>query len=66
MRDPLSGRGEHHVVVRGDGIRMSKRYGHIGNQTLRAAADVLAGVETPAESLKESPRSLEVENVFIQ
>ena len=47
-------------------IRMSKRYGHIGNQALRAAADVLGGVETPAESLKKSPKSPEVENVFIQ
>ena len=47
-------------------IRMSKRYGHIGNHALRAAADVLKGVETPAESLKKSPKSSEVENGFIQ
>lgn len=47
-------------------IRMSKRYGHIGNQALRAAADVLGGVETPALSLKKSPKSPEVENGFIQ
>jgi integrase len=47
-------------------IRMSKRYGHIGNQALRAAADVLGGVETPTESLKKSPKSSEVENGFIQ
>jgi integrase len=47
-------------------IRMSKRYGHIGNQALRAAADVLGRVETPAGSLKKSPKSPEVENAFIQ
>jgi len=47
-------------------IRMSKRYGHIGNQALRAAADVLGGVETPAGSLKKSPKSSEVKNAFIQ
>jgi hypothetical protein len=47
-------------------IRMSKRYGHIGNQSLRAAADVLGGVETPAESLKKSPKSPEVQNVAVQ
>jgi integrase len=47
-------------------IRMSKRYGHIGNQALRAAADVLGGVENPAESLKKSPKSSEIENGFIQ
>jgi integrase len=47
-------------------IRMAKRYGHIGNQALRAAADVLGRVETPAGSLKKSPKSPEAENAFIQ
>jgi integrase len=47
-------------------IRMSKRHGHIGNQALRAAAEVLGGVKTPVEPLKKSPKSLEVENGFIQ
>jgi integrase len=47
-------------------IRMSKRYGHIGNQALRAATDVLGRVEAPAGSLKKSPKSPEVENGFIQ
>ncbi len=47
-------------------IRMAKRYGHIGSKALRAAADVLGGVETPAESLKKSPKSPEVQNVSVQ
>jgi integrase len=47
-------------------IRMSKRYGHIGNQALRAATDVLGGAESPAVSLKKSPKSLEIANEFIQ
>jgi integrase len=47
-------------------IRMAKRYGHIGNMALRAAADVLGGVETPAQSLKKSPRSPESQNVSLQ
>lgn len=47
-------------------IRMAKRYGHIGNHALRAAADVLGGVETSAVPLKKSPKSSEAENGFIQ
>lgn len=47
-------------------IRMAKRYGHIGNQALRAAADVLGGVESPVESLKKSPKSPEAENAVVQ
>jgi integrase len=47
-------------------IRMAKRYGHIGNQTLRAAVDVLGEVKTPAESLKKSPKSPEAGNVAVQ
>ena len=47
-------------------IRMAKRYGHIGNQALRAAVDVLGDVKAPAGFLKKSPKSPEVENVFIQ
>jgi hypothetical protein len=44
-------------------IRMAKRYGHIGSQALRNAADVLGGVKIPAESLK---KSLEAQNVTLQ
>lgn len=47
-------------------IRMSKRYGHIGSQALRAAADVLGGIEIPTESLKKSPKSQEQESVTLQ
>jgi integrase len=47
-------------------IRMAKRYGHIGSQALRDAADVLGGVKTPAESLKKSPKSAETQNVVVQ
>jgi integrase len=47
-------------------IRMAKRYGHIGNVALRAAADVLGGVETSPGSLKKSPKSLEAENAVVQ
>jgi hypothetical protein len=47
-------------------IRMAKRYGHIGNQALRAAADVLGAVETPLGSLKESPKSAKAENAIVQ
>jgi integrase len=47
-------------------IRMAKRYGHIGSTALRAAADVLGGVETSAGSLKKSPKSQEAENVSVQ
>ena len=47
-------------------IRMSKRYGHIGNQALRAAADVLGGIEISTESLKKSPISQEQESVTLQ
>ena len=47
-------------------IRMSKRCGPIGNHALRAAADVLGGMETPVESLKKSPESEEAQNVAVQ
>jgi integrase len=47
-------------------IRMAKRYGHIGNEALRTAADVLGRVEIPAESLKKSPKSPVAENASIQ
>jgi integrase len=47
-------------------IRMAKRYGHIGSQALRDAADVLRGMKIPVGSLKKSPKSQEVENVFVQ
>src|SRR6266436_35502 len=49
-------------------LRMAKRYGHIGNQALRAAADVLGEtklgvVQFAPPSLKKSPKSGEVQNV---
>ena len=47
-------------------IRMAKRYGHIGNQALREAADVLGEFEIVMESLKKSPTSAEVEDVAVQ
>ena len=40
-------------------IRMAKGYGQIGNQALRAAADVLGGATLEPASLKKSPKSLE-------
>ena len=43
-------------------IRMAKRYGHIGNQALRDAADAMGG----ADSLKKSPKSAEAESVLVQ
>ena len=49
-------------------IRMAKakRYGHIGSQALREAADVLGRFKIPAGSLKRSAKSAEVENVAVQ
>jgi integrase len=47
-------------------IRMAKRYGHIGSNALRDAADVLGGSRIPAGSLKTSPKSLEVRNAAMQ
>lgn len=47
-------------------IRLSNRYRHIGNQALRAAVDVLGGMEIPLGSLKKSPNSSEAENGIIQ
>ena len=43
-------------------IRMARRYGHIGSQSLPEAADVLGRFEIPAGSLEKSPKSVEVEN----
>jgi hypothetical protein len=47
-------------------IRMAKRYGHIGSKALRDAADVLGAVRISTQSLKKSPKSLEVQNVSVQ
>ncbi|MGC2517382.1 MAG: tyrosine-type recombinase/integrase, partial [Terriglobales bacterium] len=47
-------------------IRMAKRYGHIGSQALRDAADVLGGMKISVGSLKKSPKSQEAENVVVQ
>jgi integrase len=47
-------------------IRMAKRYGHIGSQALRDAADVLGRVRIGAGSLKKSPKSGEAESVPVQ
>jgi hypothetical protein len=45
---------------------MAKRYGHIGSQALRDAADMLGRVNVPVESLKKSPKLERTENVFVQ
>jgi len=47
-------------------LRMAKRYGHIGNQALRDATDVLGRTEIPVGSLKKSPKSAESKNVAVQ
>ena len=47
-------------------IRMAKRYGHIGSQALRDAAEVLGRTKIPLGSLKESPKSQEVQDVAVQ
>jgi integrase len=47
-------------------IRMAKRYGHIGNQALRDAAEVLGRGEIAPDSLKKSPKSPDGENASVQ
>jgi hypothetical protein len=47
-------------------IRMAKRYGHIGNQALREAADLLGATKICVGSLKKSPKSEEAEDAAIQ
>ena len=47
-------------------IRMAKRYGHIGSNALRDAADVLGGLGIPAGFLKKSPKSPEAQDVAVQ
>lgn len=47
-------------------IRMAKRYGHIGSQALREAADVLGRTKILMGSLKKSPKSLEAESATLQ
>jgi integrase len=47
-------------------IRLSKHYGHIGNQALRAAVEVLGGMGIPVVSLKKFPNSSEAENGIIK
>lgn len=47
-------------------IRMAKRYGHIGSQALREAAEVLGRTKIPLGSLKKSPKSIEVRHAAIQ
>lgn len=46
-------------------IRMAKRYGHIGSQALREAADVLGRRKIPYESLKNSPNLTRVLNIAV-
>jgi integrase len=46
-------------------IRMAKRYGHIGSKALRDAAEVLGAVKIPTESLKKSPKSPEIQNIYV-
>lgn len=47
-------------------IRMAKRYGHIGSQALRDAAEVLGNPKIPVDSLKKSPKSTNAEQVALQ
>lgn len=47
-------------------IRMAKRYGHIGSQALREAAEVLGRAKILLGSLKKSPKSIEVRHAGIQ
>jgi integrase len=47
-------------------IRMSKRYGHIGQKALRDAMDVLCSGEIGAGSLKKSPKLQEHQNIQVQ
>ena len=47
-------------------IRMAKRYGHIGSEALRDAADVLGVVRIPTGSLKKAPKSQEPKNAALQ
>jgi len=47
-------------------IRVAKRYGHVRSQAPRDAADALGGLEIPPGSLKESPKSTEVQNIAVQ
>ncbi len=47
-------------------IRMAKRYGHIGSQALRQAAEVLGNSQSSVESLKKSPNSIHREDLRVQ
>ena len=47
-------------------IRLAKRYGHIGSQALREAAEVLKGPKIPTDSLKKTPKSEEAQSVSVQ
>jgi integrase len=47
-------------------IRMSKRYGHIGQMALREAMNVLSSREMETESPKKSPKSQELPEVAVQ
>ena len=47
-------------------IRMAKRYGHIGQKSLRDAMEVLGSREIEAGSLNKSPKSEEGQNVAVQ
>jgi hypothetical protein len=47
-------------------IRMAKRYGHIGSNALRDAADVLGRMGIPAGFSKKAPKSPEVQNAAVQ
>lgn len=47
-------------------IRMSKRYGHIGQKALRVAMDVLCSGEIGVGSLKKSPKSREYQIAQMQ
>jgi len=62
----LSGKEDDKVAKRLQYRFDDLRYGHIGNQALRDAAEVLGGVKVLVDSLKKSAKSPDIENVFIQ
>jgi hypothetical protein len=46
-------------------MRMAKRYGHIGQRSLRDAIELLGRSGIAAESLKNSPKSPSTEDLAV-